>query len=625
MTDQPTLTMTDIAELAQVSRAVVSMWRNRPSIHGRTIPFPQPVSSDNEQEQFDRDAIVAWLTETGRGNNREAHLDAPAATPPDGAQLEDVVTLLCLYAMTGEHLGSRDRQRLVALAEDVDPEDRLLLREVQGLDTTPQLPDYVDELIEASYGPPDALQRLMNGRLGRAIGGRGLSDELITALGRVVDGARRHLGDDGVALVPPAGHAFARRLAGGFAGIFIDGDDGPARARRRRAVIDDLVITDEAPAAVRVVSVVGESDTQALESADELVLSLGPADVGIVLGSASVLCDQLVGDAEQHRSQTLRPGNLSMAVRLPRGMWKAAHRQSLGLWVFDGSRKAERFQMADLDAVTLDLDDLESDVAAALAHTGRRAFRYSRVGELSPVLAGGPVVPRGVRAVRLPAPNTGHLDRVNAATLTTSEHLSGYDVSVTPATSRLVHRRRSIAELVAAGQLVMKRGSRIGAAHADPDGTVPVMSADGSTDDLRLDPFDAQQTYPRAARTEPGDVIFTDRQQPRARVDHTGGALVCSPSRILRIRPGATIGPYALAALINELATPGSEWQTWSVPEFPPDDAAALDEALAAAADHLAELRRREHAMHELSTNLIEAVAAGAATIDRHTAEQKAG
>jgi hypothetical protein len=186
---------------------------------------------------------------------------------------------------------------------------------------------------------------------------------------------------------------------------------------------------------------------------------------------------------------------------------------------------------------------------------------------------------------------------------------------VAPALGQIVLRQRSLGELVAAGQLVMRRGSRIDTTQADPAAAVRVMSADGTTD-FNLDPFDAARLYPRASRTEPGDVIFLQQPRPTARVDPQGGALVASPSRILRLQPSGLIGPHSLAAIINLMAVPGSDWQTWSVPEFDPRDAESLDAALAGAANHLADLNRHIQATRDLATSLIQGAAAGAVTVD---------
>ena len=212
---------------------------------------------------------------------------------------------------------------------------------------------------------------------------------------------------------------------------------------------------------------------------------------------------------------------------------------------------------------------------------------------------------------------------MQTASLTTSENIPGYDVAVAAGPGQVVLRHRSLRELELANQLVMRRGTRIDLATAVPSGTVRVLSADGRTDGVQLDPFDAARVYRRATRTEPGDVVFLEHPRPTAMVDTDGGALVASPSRILRLQPGAPIGPHALAALINELAPAGTDWPTWSVPDLQPTAARALDTALAAAAEHLRTLRTHEHAMQDLTRNLIEGVAAGAITLD--TIIQKAG
>ncbi len=623
MPDQPTLTMNDIAQLAQVSRPVVSMWRRRPTVHRRDMPFPTAVRIADGIEHFDRDAIVAWLGDTGRGNNRQARFDAPAAGAPDGAHLEDLVCLLALGVGSGDELGGQSTNQLTVLAERIDGDDRMLLREIRAMAQAPRLARYVDDLINASYGPPDALTRLLSGRAGRALGDRGFGDDLIEILRTVTGAARQHLGSDAVVLHPPRDPRLTRRILDGFAGVVCDRDRDGDRTQRRIAAIDGVPILDAGTApAVIVTSLVGAPESTALQTLDELTLSLDRDAVGIVVGSAAVLCDPLTGDAEQDRSQSLRTGNLALAIRLPRGLWKAAHRQSLALWVLRGGRRADHFRAADLDAVTVDLDDLASDVTAALADTQRHAFRYTRRTNLAGVLAGEPVVPRGVRAVRVGAAANGHLDRIHAASLITSDAVPGWDVTAGPAPGQTVQRHRSVTELIGAGELITKRGTRIDRSLHDPGGTVGVQSADGSTDHLRLDPIDATARHPRAVRTEPGDVIVADRPCPTARVDGEGGALVAAPSRILRVRPRATFGPYTLAAVINELVPTGSDWQTWSIPDLRIADAEALDATLAEAADHLAELRRREQATHELTQHLIQAVAAGTVTIEP---EQKAG
>ncbi len=99
-----TMALQDVADLARVRRPVVSMWRSRPRVRGQHLPFPDPVETSGGIERFLREDIVAWLARTGRGNNAEANLDAPALSVPEGVSLDELVTWLCLAMLTGRGL-----------------------------------------------------------------------------------------------------------------------------------------------------------------------------------------------------------------------------------------------------------------------------------------------------------------------------------------------------------------------------------------------------------------------------------------------------------------------------------------------------------------------------------------
>src|SRR3569833_1823276 len=96
------LTMQDIADLARVRRAVVSLWRRRTTIHGRVCPFPAPERVDDGVERFAVEDVVAYLADTGRGTNADTATDAPTVAAPVGTDLDSAVTLLCLAALSGE-------------------------------------------------------------------------------------------------------------------------------------------------------------------------------------------------------------------------------------------------------------------------------------------------------------------------------------------------------------------------------------------------------------------------------------------------------------------------------------------------------------------------------------------
>ncbi|CAM2853264.1 hypothetical protein [Skermania piniformis] len=602
-----TLTMQDVADLAKVRRPVVSMWRKRPVVRGVSMPFPDATEVVAGVERFDAVAVTEWLERTGRGNNAGAALDVAAVAAPSGATVEDVLTLLCWQVLTGADLGGTTWDERVAAARAFDPDDTLLLREMQGLRPDDAVLDFVDDLIGASLGSADALSRLDRGRLTRELGVRDLTPAAIGLVRCVARAAVAYLGE-GTALVGDDPLALA--VADGFEQIVIPSD----RSLRRRAVVIGVSVSDVVPRSRVVVrSLAGLDPAAALDRADEALLGLERDDIAVLLGPASALCDDLAGPLQSRRAGTLRVRNLIAALRLPRGMWRAAHRQSLGVWVCRGGAAEPSPWVADLAAGRLVLDDLEADVAGALARSGNRAYRYARRIDVARVLAAGALVPRGTRALRirgLDAP--AHLDRVHRATELTATTPDPLDVLVAPAPGRVELRRRSLGELQADGLVAVKRGSRIDAAHASADGTVVVLPE--AT--LRLDPFDAARHYPRATRTEPGDVIVVEKPVPRAWVDPVGGALVASPARILRIDPRAVCGPHLLAAVINETAEAGSEWPTWSVPEMSPDEANRLEVVLLAIDRYERDLRRRSDAVHDLRQALIDGVAAGALTLD---------
>ena len=88
-----TLTMSDIAALAQVKRPVVSVWRRRPTVTGELLPLPSAVDKRHGIEFCAAADVVEWLVSTGRGNNRspirggESRLEAAGREGADVAEL----------------------------------------------------------------------------------------------------------------------------------------------------------------------------------------------------------------------------------------------------------------------------------------------------------------------------------------------------------------------------------------------------------------------------------------------------------------------------------------------------------------------------------------------------------
>lgn len=613
-----TLTRQDIAVLANVRRPVVSMWENRPTVDGVRVPFPRPVAVVDGVERFDRQQVVEYLARTGRGNNAEHAVDAPALSVPLGADLNELVTLLCWHVVTGEELASTTRGNRVDAARTADPTDSFLLREIAALAVDTEVLTFLDDLIEASFGAGDALARLEAGRLAREQAARELTADAVELLRAVVSASVQHLGVSALSVVHTDGLAVALRLADDSLGIVVSGDEPQARAARRRAAIRGLNVTNEGGSPrLSVSSVLGLEQVEALERIDEVVLALAAEDGAVIVGPASVLCEKLRGDADGLRSGTLRPGVLAAGFRLPRGLWREAPRQSLGIWVCRGGEAIRAPRVADLSALgpeELDLDDLASDVLGALSQSDARGYRYARQLRLERMLADGVVVPRGARAVRLAAPDAmSYVDRVHETTSEIRRPATQLDVLVSPIPGSFIVRQRSLGDLSAEGKLLVRRGSRIAVAHHDPAGTVPVLPEEVAGH-LVLDAFDAVRRYPRATRTEPGDVIFLEKPRPRAWVDSVGGALVASPARILRLAGATGVGPQVLAAVINHLVPEGSEWDSWPLPGLPVDELAELEQVLQAAADIETEARQRAEAAVRLKTALVAGFAAGALT-----------
>lgn len=609
------ITLQDIAIVAGVTRQAVTNWRRRTSVFGTPAPFPPPVGIVDGIERFDREEILGWLQLTGRGRNDQADLDAPALSPPDDATLEDVVTLLALRSQAAGDLAELSRDELVRLAIDVDPQDQVLAREVSMLEPAREVLGYVDELLAASFGPSDALERLMASRLSRERGARGLSRECVALLGAVAGACCQRTGGAAMILETPP-----EVLAGVPEGTTVVSPTD--RTARRLLMIRSIPTTPGARSVVRVSVLLG-ANHHVLDRIDDIADELPAGSVAVVLGPSSVLCDRLRG-AGARRRRTLEVRDLVAAVRLPRGMWNEAHRQALGLWVLHAGAPARRVLLADLTGRDVVVDDVVDDVLGALDQSDRRQYRYGRALPYDRAVDGDPLVPAGIAPARLPGVDPGHRDAVTAATLVTSLPVDGFDVLVAPAAAELATAPRSLGQMVDERSARKLRGSRIDPAHTETTGTTRILSAVATDSTWQIDPLVAAEHYGHAFLTEPGDVVVATSPRPSAVVDEVGGALVRAPSFILRLNELAGIGSLALAESINLLPDHAGDWRAWAVPRLSVRQVDAVEAALATAVAHLGELRRREDAMRELIRHLVQGVAVGDLTL-LPTTNRKAG
>lgn len=613
------ITMADIARIAGVTRQAVTNWRSRPS----ALPFPAPVPGASDLEKFDRDDVLGWLEATGRGRNVDARLDAPTVAVPENLAVDDAVVMLALRSGVAQDLAPLTSTERIALAQELDPDNQYLLAEIIGLAGEDRLAEYVDELLESSYGASDALDRLYASRA--AQGSRGLTAEAVALIQQLAEACRTFLGPDGVAIelhLDPRD----RRVADGFETAGIQN----ARSALRLHAIDGRQVQGDAGPLVKVVSVAGLGDAAALDAAGEVAMDLDAGQIAIVIGPASALCDRLRGDLYDARKASIEIGAqdygcaLIASFRLPRGFWREAHRQSLGVWVLRGSAAASAAIVADVSGVSIEASELAADLLGALEQSGARAYRYGRALPYAAVWTGDTVVPPGIGAQPARAiESASAYERLVSSTLVTREAISGFDLPTARSGSPSVSATRSLGELVEAGAIRRQSGSRIAPEDVDPAGSVRILPAEDGAERW-IDRLVAAARYGAAVLTEPGDVVFSTNP-PRAMVDEIGGAIVAAPSRILRVdQLRAGLGPRALAATINRLGA-NSEWRTWPIPTFLPGQVQRVEDALAAAADYLEIIRTHEAAAADLITSLIQGVAAGSVTLDAPDTENKAG
>jgi hypothetical protein len=165
------MTLVDVARLAKVQRPVVSVWRSRSA--ASTAPFPEPFATVSGEERFDAAAVVEWLELTGRGNNPDVRADCAAFASPKGMSAQDdevvfngLAALLCLKEISGGSLASLSDDDLLDVADEADPDDEFLLREISALGPRLRpLRCYADTLADASYNCAEAFEQLMRPRV----------------------------------------------------------------------------------------------------------------------------------------------------------------------------------------------------------------------------------------------------------------------------------------------------------------------------------------------------------------------------------------------------------------------------------------------------------------------------
>lgn len=652
------LSLSDIARLAQVKRPVVSMWRRR-SAESDT-PFPAPLDDLTTGERFDAEAVVGWLETTGRGNNRDVRSDAPAHAMPAGLSLRDdpdvldgLTGLLCLREASGQDLEGRSAPELRQLAASIDPNDVLLRRELDALGShLTDLAAHADHLAEAAFGSAYAFEGLLADRFrhGRT---EAIKSALATPVHVLVSALTLALARDCGTEPPTYIDPFGAGCDLFLSAVQADSDQNPdvltcnantaaGRLSRRRLRVHGHVVgqlDDDLAAAGPAVLIthlplIGRQDMTVetmLDAVDEIAVSMGDDQRAVVVAPASVLTDRLDDSTEQLRSRILRAGRVRAMVRLPAGLVVHRSRQALALWVLGPD--VQRVAVKDRRVAVIDVSDepltdlligqIRDDVLAAMAEprlTRAHTFTRARLLQMAAVLArsGDLIPPSAFLPVIDAAAAAVQVEALRAEPHRWDDALLGVRVSVThvqtppPVPLRDARRRRLVRVLP---------GNQDGFDLRD-DGNVPVIGLPELTAAVtlgarRVDRLTFLGTHDAARLTEPGDVVFATSPRPCALVDETGGSAVESPARVVRIDPTLAegISPYVVAHSINTQSATSRAWQGWPLPRLPAGQIDSMAHAMS-------ELRRQQDAhrarlrdLADLERTLVQAVSSGALAV----------
>lgn len=644
------LSLSDIAQLARVQRPVVTTWRSRAA--KSDLPFPQPIEGGAGGDRFDVDAVVDWLETSGRGNNPDVRADAAAHALPAGMNLRGdpalfagLTALLCLKVVSGADLAGLPVSALHELATGVDPDDRLLRREVNDLGAH-LLPSaaYVDDLADAAYGSAQAFEALMAQR-------RGLTDAvqsavaapvhaLVTAVARAL---ARDCGTEPPTYVDPTGTgsdlflSVVRADADHAPDVVLPDDDTPpARLFRRRLRVHDLRAEARAVGSAVLVAHFapngrpGLTEDAILDAIDEIAVAMDDRQRAVVVAPSSLLIDRL-GDRARHqrRSQVLRAGRVRAMVRLPAGLVVHRSRQPLALWVLGpdfgrhalDERRVAVIDVSDEPLTELLITQIRDDVASAMAEprlARSHSYAQARLVQTSMLLAqSGSLVPPSSAVTRAdldPAAAALRIEQLRTDPRPPTDALAGarVDVSQSPGPSSI-----SVREAIRRKFVRVLSGNRAGF-ELDEDGNVcvigvPELTSTTVVGSRRVDRLTFLGTHDVARLTEAGDVLYCTSPRPCALVDEVGGSAVQYPARVLRVDPvrGEGLSPHVIAYAINAQPSSSRAWQSWSLPRVPAEQVVVVATALSGLHRDKAATRARLLDLDHLERTVVQGVTSG--------------
>jgi hypothetical protein len=589
------MTMTDIAELAEVQRPVVTTWRRRHA------DFPAPAGGDESQPLFDPLVVASWLLMTGRISPERAEqelvlfmLTGLAARYRGPDVVAAVTALLCLRFLAGESDplcdGAGDPVAAArALARRTDPNDGVLLAEVRAIPADADwLIRLVDDLVEASWSCCEAFERVMAARHKFGVGPLAAVAvspalaQLIAELSGAAERSRR--GGQVLVADPSAGPgdliaAVARLLGPDVPPAVAAAEPDPALARllRRRLLVHGISeaaldirtgaeLPDDSGNPDLIVTHIPYQPGEArdlvavLDAVGDVAVRLSPGRFGVVLGPAAVLTGDLppYSAEERARAELLASDMVEAIIQLPGGLLPFRPGYQTALWVLTQARDSRwrgRVLLADISDRELShqvISDLVEDVIT-WRRDGYRPSAHRRVfGQqveikdlVSPprplTVSGRPSSPRerasdSARRVNVVTQCGVDLDRIGATATADRRHISTEAI----AAADLHPHIESLGVLVRSRRLILRQGTRIKPAHITKSGHHVVLGTDEVTGarnpgQRRVDREVFARAYPNARLTEPGDILATTTPRPAAIVDRRGYAIAEFPVRVLRI------------------------------------------------------------------------------------------
>lgn len=656
--------MPDIALLASVRRPVVSSWRRRYA--SSDAPFPEPIAAADGLPLFDAAAVAGWLRETGRGNNPDAVADlaafatvAGASPRSDRAAFEAVTGLLCLYAVTGWLLETDDAEALLDAAEQADPDDRYLYREIEtAAERLLPLARYTNLLVDAAGGPGAAFEALMRDRFRSGLADQAATTVRPSALSLTARVAVELTARGGtfVTYSDPSPGSSDLMLAV----LTAHGDRGPvevltptsdasaSRLVRRRLRAHDVYRerlsadahgvpeVDRPVTHVTCLPAPGQpdlSDTELLSQIDAIAVQMDQTQLAVVLGPAGALCESLTEPgADRLRDDLLRARQVVAILRLPAGLVVSRSRQRLALWVLGPAayeRSSEAFiYVADLVNEQLTgpiIDDLVTDLVAATSGQDLQrahAARYLHPVPLRLLTAPGAASLVERRAMSRTRSTSSAADLLIRASELVSQLDAPWTAAVSPTLLGLENHdgvaQSTVAEAMGSRHLRGAPGHRLRSEDVGSGRGLRVLGVQellgrSPVGRRAIDQFAFARGYPSGRLTEPGDVVFCTSPRPRAMVDREGAAVVEFPARVLRVHaadPGG-LHPAVLAADINDQPVTARVWRLWPARHVPDASRPGLDALLGQVARVRDELTAREQLLDDLTRTVVDGVTTG--------------